>query len=620
MNMLAQNQRGAPPSESWSERLDTDELMQLMRRNLWLMIVIALAVTGATAAYLSMRIPVYRTQGAMVLTNSEIRMSQIDTQLQSYELTRARVETELDVLRSRSFAEQVARSIGLFDDPEFLPLPPGPENPDTSVEHARAVIEKLLASYMLRRNGESLVITVQAEATTPELAARIANGVLVSFIELSRTRQTSIIDSSTFHLKNQIEDMGGTLSQRQFELADFIRRNALDDSGLPDRLRREASHLAAVRSVMESEGRLATPEAQRVVAELADLDGQLSERTLNDLELGRMHQAVELLSSRYRTAIERLSDLERQRDLIQPDARQITVAELPQEPAGPDFGLTLAASVPAGLILAFVLALLRSVVSQRIWDDTQLARIGGLTNLGMVPHLRRRGILLRRPRPVDVVKEEPDAAYSEAMRSLVTIWSNLPGSDATARVLMITSGFAREGRTTLAVSMAATAALDGLRVLLLDMDTHSQGASRSLGLATAELSFGQVAEGFVPVSDALQTVGGPDRFHLLAFRRGAQQTPRVLRCFASRVLPQLKQSHDLIIIDTPPALAFANAVRLAGVADEALLIVRAGRTTLRTADSALEKLRTNGCIVRGAVINDVRTGRYRQLTKGDHHG
>ena len=234
MNMVAQNQRSTAAAEARSERLDTDELMQLMRRNLWLMIVIALAVTGATAAYLSTRIPIYRTQGAMVLTNSEIRMSQIDTQLRSYELTRARVETELDVLRSRSFAEQVAKSIGLFDDPEFLVQTTG-DSDEERVEHARAVIEKLLASYMLHRNGESLVITVQAEATTPDLAARIANGVVVSFIELSRTRQTSIIDSSTFHLENQIITMGSDLSQRQFELADFIRMNTLDDSGLPQR-------------------------------------------------------------------------------------------------------------------------------------------------------------------------------------------------------------------------------------------------------------------------------------------------------------------------------------------------------------------------------------------------
>lgn len=619
MNMVAQNQRGTAAAEARSERLDTDELMQLMRRNLWLMIVIALAVTGATAAYLSTRIPVYRTQGAMVLTNSEIRMSQIDTQLQSYELTRARVETELDVLRSRSFAEQVAKSIGLFDDPEFLVQTTG-DSDEERVEHARAVIEKLLASYMLHRNGESLVITVQAEATTPDLAARIANGVVVSFIELSRTRQTSIIDSSTFHLENQIITMGSDLSQRQFELADFIRMNTLDDSGLPDRLRREAGHLASVLTVMESEGRGDTAEARRITADLAAIDTQLSQRTRNDLELGRMHRSVELLSSRYQTAVERLSDLERQRDLIQPDARQITVAELPMEPAWPNFELTLAMAFPAGLVLAFVLALLRSVVSQQVWDATQLARIGDLANLGMVPHIRRRGLLFRRPEPADVVRGSPGSAYSEAMRSLVTIWSSQPGPGSDARVLMIVSGFADEGRTTIAVSLAATAATDGMRVLLMDMDSHSQGASRSLGLTPAPVSFGELAEEIVPISAAVQTVADNDTLHLMAFLRATQLTPRVLHSFISRVLPQLRRSYDLIVIDTPPALAFADAVRLSGVADEALMVVRAGRTTMRTVGSTLEKLRTNGVTVAGTVVNDVRTGRYRRLNTGDHHG
>ena len=117
--------------------------------------------------------------------NSELRISQVDTQLESYELTRARVETEMDRLRSRSFAERVAGKLDLFKDTSYLPV--GENGPKLgSPERKRAVVDKLLQSYEPQRSGESLVIYIEAHANTPDLAARIANGV-VSLVRLRNT-------------------------------------------------------------------------------------------------------------------------------------------------------------------------------------------------------------------------------------------------------------------------------------------------------------------------------------------------------------------------------------------------------------------------------------------------
>lgn len=633
MNMISQTSRGVMPADAQSERLDSDELVQLLRRNMWVILAIAMAVTGAAAAYLSTRTPIFRTQAAMVLTTSEVRMSQIDTQLQSYELTRTRVETELDVLRSRNFAEQVAKSIGLFQDPEFMPATPAgsataapapddarPNSGGVDPERGRQIIDKLLASYVLHRTGESLVITVQADATTPELAARIADGVVATFIQMSQSKQTALIDRLTFHLNKQITDMGEELAKRQIQIADFIRENALDGSERPDRLRRKEDYLASVLEIMTTEGRTDTPEAQTVVTDLDAVRQQLAARTRADLDLARMTTNNDLLATRHQTAIERLSDLERQRNLVQPDAQQITEAELPFDPAWPNFSSTLALAFPAGLVMAVVMTLLRGTMSQQVWDGAQVARASDLPNLGMVPHLPRRGLLLRRQTPARYLSGHVRSSYGEAVRSLVSIWSDGTADPMPTGVLLIASGLPGEGRTTIAVSMAITAAQEGMRALLLDMDAGNHGASRILGLTPAATSFGDMVAAGPQPGSAVQSVPGHKGLDLMAFQHGTQLTPRILNRFATQTLPHLRQHYDLIVIDSPPTLAIADAGRLGAIADEALLVVRAGKTSLRTLRSALNRLRIGGVRVAGVVINDVSARRYQQLNEGGNHG
>lgn len=176
------------------ERMDSEEFIQLLRQNIWLILAVVATVMGATAWYLSRQTPIYTAHSAMALTNSEVRISQIDTQMEVYDLTRARVETELDRLRSRNFAEEVAKSLDLFQNTEFLPLTEdGP--PLGSIERARAVIDKLLRAYSLQRTGESLVISIMVDAEQPQLAADIANAVVDSFISLSVAQQVADLEN-----------------------------------------------------------------------------------------------------------------------------------------------------------------------------------------------------------------------------------------------------------------------------------------------------------------------------------------------------------------------------------------------------------------------------------------
>lgn len=609
------------PQPGRTDRLEVDDVLQLIRRNLGMMALVVIAVVGLTLLYLSRQSDLYRAQAEMALTNSEIRISQIDAQLETYDLTTARVETQMDILRSRNFAEKVATDLNLFDNMVFLPPPEdGPAR--TPEARRRATLDRLMNSYSLHRSGESLVLTVQAEAPDAELAADIANGIVTGFIELSVENQAEVIEGSIEHLRQQVATLGEELSQREVELADFIREHALDDTEMPARLRRERSHMISVLEVMQNEPGRSGAEAQQIRDNLTEIEAQLAERTRNDLMLSRKQRYIDLLSTRYQTSIERLNELEPRRQMMQPEARQISVAEVPVEPAWPNRGPTLALAVVVGLVLAFVFALLREGLNHKVWDGAQATRISDLPNLGTLPRIRRRGMLSRNHDPVWFLRSFPRSAFAKSLRLLFTIWSSQSTDSAENRVLMVTSGVAGDGKSTVATSLAASAALDGLKVLLMDFDIQRGGASRILGIEAVPMPAETLIGG--PLSDTLpqvlQHVDGFESLDMISFKGGTHWTPRLMRTLAQDVFPLLREAYDLIIIDTPPALAVADAVRFGSVVDEAMIVVRSGNTSERTLRNTVEKLMGGGVQIVGTVINDVEPHRYRQLNQGGAYG
>ena len=260
------------------------------------------------------------------------------------------------------------------------------------------------------------------------------------------------------------------------------------------------------------------------------------------MQLSRMERSVDLMSTRYQTMVERLNQLEPQRDQIQPDARQVTVAEVPFEPSWPNIPTTLALALPAGLMLGFILALLRSSVSRQIWTGPQATHVSQLPNLGNLPRIKGRGLLGRKLAPAWTLRRFPRSEYSEAIRALVTIWSSQGARDKGRKLAMVTSALPHEGKSTVATSLASVAALDGMRVLLLDFDPHRAGASMMSEGNLKPSSLAQLNDGTLPVSEAIVPVPDYTNFDVLRIDRDSRLTPRAIEAFAANVLPPLTEA------------------------------------------------------------------------------
>jgi polysaccharide biosynthesis transport protein len=195
----------------------------------------------------------------------------------------------------------------------------------------------------------------------------------------------------------------------------------------------------------------------------------------------------------------------------------------------------------------------------------------------------------------------PNAAFDEAIRTLRSSILLSAGLGHHPRSILVTSP--AEGKSTIALYLAAAHSQQQRRTLLIDGDMRRPviklGVSNDRGLS-------DVVNGTMHWKEAVQTpYAYPDLDILSAgpsSRRVADRIGIVLRS----ILDEAEREYDLVIIDSPPLLGFAEPLEIAALADGVVVVARAGRTNRSAVASVVEQLQRVRANVIGIVLNGVR--------------
>ena len=202
-----------------------------------------------------------------------------------------------------------------------------------------------------------------------------------------------------------------------------------------------------------------------------------------------------------------------------------------------------------------------------------------------------------------LVKTHPYDTTVESLRGLrATLQFGL--LDAPNRIVAITSPAPSDGKSFLCANLAALMAESGKRVLLIDADLRrgrlAQYFGRSPNGGLTELLTGQV-----DLEVAARSTG-VDSLHFIAAGAYPPNPSEILTSSRfSEILARFEQEFDLVIVDTPPLLAVADAAVIANLAGSTVLVMRAGAHTEGHVADALKKLRRARARVVGGVMNAV---------------
>ncbi|MGI3778655.1 MAG: GumC family protein, partial [Janthinobacterium lividum] len=266
-----------------------------------------------------------------------------------------------------------------------------------------------------------------------------------------------------------------------------------------------------------------------------------------------------------------------------PDARVVSAATPPGFPASPKPKLSAAFGLVGGFAIGSVLVLLRGSRGLRtaaeVFEQSGLQCVAAIRN----PGGRKPG-----DRLLACAVADPTGLLAEEFRGLRARLRFVPAGLTVPRAVVFTSSRAGEGASTLAAAFSRVAAVDGLKVLLLDGDLQDPALGVLLGRQDGQLA--DVLGGRVAWRDAVQhdTLTDMDLILASGSEDGSHAALSGIRF--RNVLSEASREYDLVVIDAPPIELSADALVLVDLADVAVLVVEAGATKAKTLQEAVERI------------------------------
>ena len=291
-----------------------------------------------------------------------------------------------------------------------------------------------------------------------------------------------------------------------------------------------------------------------------------------------------------------IGELETSRRGGSPAAGAVIVddADYPTKATGMSWPIMTAIGAVAGLLVGFILAIIAGIADKRLRGRETIEEATDSLLLGNLPADPVR-------RSASFADLSGSGLYAEWLRELrnnLRFSSSPSGQPPT--VIAVTSPSSEEGRTTVAIDLAAAFAEAGRSVVLVDGDLNAPDVANALPLTNeakaraARSGISTVLSGEQQLSASVisNVVLGDNTISLLP----AGPVPlRPGQLWASdrakAVFEELARNFDYVIVDTPPLNEYSDGANIAALGDGAILLARIRSTKTTALRRALQGLK-----------------------------
>jgi Mrp family chromosome partitioning ATPase/capsular polysaccharide biosynthesis protein len=362
-------------------------------------------------------------------------------------------------------------------------------------------------------------------------------------------------------------------------------------------------------------------------AQLNQADTRLAENnlTLTDRET---QQAIR---TKY---VERISNLQSYMQTANGTLSVLSEAATPIDPVAPKPLRNAALAGLAALLVALSVIVFRTEVNRRVNDEIDLKAFD-MRVLGKLPRVPRRRGDNSLQTVLDLSKAVDDVAFVRA--NLNVLLNKVSGP----KIILVTSPLPSDGKSSVTATLADSFAAAGQRTLIIDADLRRAGqqaiwANQTQSNSWVSLPGATQAQSTLRGSSrdtsssatSVETTGTDARQHNVRTATKDPETAKARKLqdklhflpagpatwrsseflsngsFAA-ALKRWGTSYDVILIDSPPALAVADAVMLAPLASGVLFVLEPGRTTHEAMSRILDAFALGKANLLGVVFNKV---------------
>ena len=252
-----------------------------------------------------------------------------------------------------------------------------------------------------------------------------------------------------------------------------------------------------------------------------------------------------------------------------PENRILERSSLPLSPIAPKRNVVLFSYVLTGVILSFVIVLVRYILHDNITSLNDIAKLSNASIgiLGMVPKYKKEI-----PISQLLVDKNPKSLIAEAFRSVRTNLQFVDNSTG-PKIMAITSTVSGEGKTFVAINLAGIISFSGKRVIVLDLDMRKPkihlgfGVENVRGMSTLLIHKDSLEE-------CIQHSSVNDLDFITAGPIPPNPSELIISPRMMEILKELKTRYDVILIDNPPVGLVTDGIAMIQLADYPIYIFR----------------------------------------------
>jgi len=469
---------------------------------------------------------------------------------------------------------------------------------------------------------DTQVIQLTVEDESPQHAAQIANVLVLKLIEQNDAFQAGRFNAAEDSLREQIRQMESQIAGLQTVINQISSQNLQDQIAqleaqikpLQEEVLKLEQEIAALPDYI-TQNKILIAEKQARINQIKPLLNVYQEIYSNlvvfgkpinegsgDPQLMQLQSTLELYQQIYLNLLKSLETIRLARLQNTPNIVQIEPASVPDLPIRPRPVMNTVLAAVIGLMLAAGIVFFIEYLDDTLKTPDDVERLLGVPVLGFIAEMQYKG------KADEVyVARQPRSPVSEAFRSLRT---NLEYAAVQKPIhtLIITSPEPYEGKTTVAVNLAAIYSQAKRNVTLVDADLRHPNVHRYMGLPNLD----GLSNLFRDHSDMTKVFRSRADLPRLTVITTGSMPPNPAELLGSdrmtHILEELRSLSEMVIIDTPPSLV-ADAQVLAAKVDAVLLVVKPGKTSVEAARSSLELFRRAGARVVGVVMNRIPRNR-----------
>lgn len=476
------------------------------------------------------------------------------------------------------------------------------------------------------KGKDSGIINLSLQSESTQFAEKVLDKVAAIYVRRNVERNSAEAQKSLEFLEVQLPEVKKQLEYAEQRFNDYqIKRQSinitLETQGVLEQvveLETKLQELELKRLELSRKFKESHPTYQGVLEQIEavqkqkqNLVGEVGNLPETQQELLRLKRDVEVSNQIYTLLLSKTQELDIVRAGTVGNVRVIDHAEVnTSKPVKPKKALIVVMTTMLGGMLAVAIVLIQKAIHKGVEDPNEIEALG-LPVYASVPYSDYQDKLTgfsrarkSKDKPKSILAVDNPADLSiEALRSLRTSL-HFAMMEAKNNIIAISGPSPGVGKSFISVNLATVLAQSGKKVLIIDADMRKGYLQTQFGMKWDD-GLSDLLSGRLTLEQVTKTSQVQDLDVITRGQIPPNPSELLMHSNFTKLVEQVKDKYDIVIIDTPPILAVTDPAIVSAHTGTTLLVTRFGQNHAREIELTRNRFEQNGIDVKGVVFNGV---------------